>query len=60
MEKQYIYGDLVHFYLDNSPSSEGRGTVVNGSGENVTVRLTTRCKEFNIGDEISVGRNEMA
>ena len=58
--KNNIVGENIHFMLDNSPSSEGHGIVVEDFNNNaLSVKLTSNCKEFVPGTIILVCKDEI-
>ena len=57
MATQYVKGQTVHFRLDGR--WEGEGVVTHTSQTDVSVVLTTPCKEFKAGEELSVSNWEI-
>lgn len=49
--------DYVHFRLDNNWEGEGRVTEVTAT--HASVKLTAHCKEYNPGDVLFIGFNEI-
>lgn len=54
-------GDTVYFMLDGHPHARGEGTIVRPLDEYgyIEVKLTTTCKEFQVGQVINVLEREV-